>query len=209
MLSADAVSAGPFYWESPATFVAGMAGLFLVALGWLLLSYRPASRRVAHVVLHSGILLVAAGAFSAQLLAPVAVRYYGLGERLNPPDLDRAAQAHARQLDRPVLYYFRADWCAHCPEFERYRLMSPLLAETLKGFVVVRMDLTDFARWKSFAEDAYGVHGTPTLAFRDRQGRFLNRMVVEGDDLSVAQIRSLLLVVDPSTGGQQLPKQSL
>ncbi len=191
MLSPDPIQVGVFFWENPIFFLALLAGVFLVVLARFVWVYRQDNRSLARALAVSGLALLGLGISTARVLGPVALETFAFADSRNLPALDRAAQVHARRVGRPILYYFRADWCTHCPDFERYRLRSPLVSEALARFVVVRMDLTDFDRWKKYASDEFGVHGTPSLVLRDRKGR-LRPPVIEGDDLTATQLNSWL-----------------
>lgn len=190
--SGEPVQAGPLVWQQPFAFVSVLVGILLVCTGTMVRAYRSWSFWIWTVLFGAGLGLAGGGIVQAQLLRPQRIDWFATVGQAQLPELDLSARRFAKTEGRPILYYFRADWCAHCPDFERYTLGNPMVAEALKHFVVVRMDLTDFDRWQRFAHDNYGVTLTPSLAFRTASGE-LSAVLVEGDTISAARLKSLLL----------------
>ncbi len=130
--------------------------------------------------------------------------HVGSAGKQGPPDggalvkLDRLARFQARAANKPILYYFRADWCPNCPDFERYVLASPVFAAALRDFVLVKMDVTDFEKLRAYVDRNYGVHGTPTVVFRDRNGRIVSGATVNGAHVSYRLFGKLLETVGGS-----------
>jgi thiol:disulfide interchange protein DsbD len=56
-------------------------------------------------------------------------------------DLDREIAA-AQAAGQPLMLDFYADWCVACKEMEKYTFPEPQVHEALKGFVLLKVDVT-------------------------------------------------------------------
>ena len=71
-------------------------------------------------------------------------------------------------------------------------MRSPLVAAALQNYLPVKVDVTDYEKYRERLHELYGVHGTPALAFRDRRGRLLRSATVTGSHVSAVGLRDLL-----------------
>ena len=90
-----------------------------------------------------------------------------------------AAMEHARQTDKPVLAFFRADWCGWCHRLDRTTFVDPAVEARAEGFVAVRVDAEGSHRDVE-AVEAYQVHSVPTILFLSPNGRQLRRVPFQG-----------------------------
>lgn len=190
-----------YAWESGYDFTLAALGLVLIVGALLARRYAGdgdlARRlRAAGVLWGAGaaLLIVSFGAFS--IARPLALNWQATPtpSAENPfwlPELERSVRETARAEERPILYYFHADWCAECPDFERYVLGNPLAGELLQEYVLVRVDLSEFDKWSGYVQQNYGVTVLPAAAIRDRHGRLLPQTVV-GSSASVYRFLELL-----------------
>ena len=203
-----------YYWESSHSVLAGMLGVFLFLLERMLARYRfQAPPRTREFFISRGLQGLALALLiilfqGTALHRPVTVNWMKFkveasatpelqheGHSHNKVDLlsrDRQARALAAKKGLPVLYYFHADWCHNCPDFERYRLQSPILKNELKKFLLVKMDVTDMEHWSAYIQKNFKVMGTPSLAFRTREGRVLTGATITGTSISLGSLRALL-----------------
>ena len=81
----------------------------------------------------------------------------------------RQAAAEAAQHGRPMLIYFRTDWCPYCREFERELLSSSEVEGYLTKLARARINPETGADEESLAS-IYGVNGYPALFLQRAPG---------------------------------------
>ena len=92
-------------------------------------------------------------------------------------DLDREL-ADAAAAGKPVLFDFYADWCVSCKEMERYTFPDPAVAAAMRGFVLLKADVTANDDVDQALMRRFGIVGPPgTLFFADGQEQRALRLV--------------------------------
>jgi YHS domain-containing protein/thiol-disulfide isomerase/thioredoxin len=87
------------------------------------------------------------------------------------PDFE-TAEAEARELGRPMLVHFHAEWCGPCQEMEHTVLRDPVLLKQLRtGFVAVKVDSDK----RPDLRNRFHVERLPTDVFLDPRGYVLHR----------------------------------
>jgi thiol:disulfide interchange protein len=81
----------------------------------------------------------------------------------------RQAAAEALQLGRPLLVYFRTDWCPYCRELERTLLANGEVEAYLRQLARARVNPEAGADEERLAQ-AYGVDGYPALFVQGEPG---------------------------------------
>jgi thiol:disulfide interchange protein DsbD len=126
------------FTSSEARFPAIMAGLVLagVALGAIHLSFHAGAAARARKAL--GVALATVGLFGATnyVLTPKGA------DALTWLADEPTAVADARVAKRPLLVDFRASWCLPCKEFEVKVFARPEVADVLRRYTLLRVDLT-------------------------------------------------------------------
>jgi thiol:disulfide interchange protein DsbD len=162
--------------------LAGGVGLFMGALEFV---YKPPRKRLGQLL---GMFLVFYalacwyGAFSGQTAPfnpigqPRVVESNQLGQDSSawqtistPADLDRVL-AEARSSGTPLLLDWYADWCISCKVIEHEVLNDPVVVEHLKGYRLVRFDITASNAEQRALLDRYQLFGPPALMFFGKDG---------------------------------------
>jgi thiol:disulfide interchange protein DsbD len=157
-------------------------GLFLGALEFV---YKPPRKRLAQLL---GLFLLFYalacwyGAFSGQgdLLNPLArapviagnspAQSSGNWQTVSTPaDLDRVL-GEARSAGTPLLLDWYADWCISCKVIEREVLHDANVVERLKGYRLIRFDITASNAEQRALLDRYKLFGPPALMFFGKDG---------------------------------------
>ncbi len=81
-------------------------------------------------------------------------------------DYDSVLLEKARKEHRRVLIDFSAAWCLPCKELEMKTFPDPAVRETLKDWVLLKADLTQYSSGSvEELKKVYGIQGVPTLVF--------------------------------------------
>ncbi|EJM80851.1 thiol:disulfide interchange protein [Pseudomonas sp. GM74] len=162
--------------------LAGGVGLFMGALEFV---YKPPRKRLGQLLGMFLLFYALAcwyGAFSGQtdpfnpIGQPRIVANSGPGQNTStwqtvstPADLDRAL-ADARSSGTPLLLDWYADWCISCKVIEREVLDDPVVVERLKGYRLIRFDITASNAEQRALLDRYQLFGPPALMFFGKDG---------------------------------------
>ncbi|WP_030128246.1 protein-disulfide reductase DsbD [Pseudomonas sp. QTF5] len=162
--------------------LAGGVGLFMGALEFV---YKPPRKRLGQLL---GMLLLFYalacwyGAFSGQTdpLNPIGQPRIVAGNGqpqivgnwqtiTTPAELDRVL-AEAKSSGTPLLLDWYADWCISCKVIEHEVLNDAKVVEHLKGYRLIRFDITASNAEQRALLDRYKLFGPPALMFFDKDG---------------------------------------
>lgn len=88
------------------------------------------------------------------------------------------AIAKAKELGKPLMIDFTAEWCAACHEMEKYTYTDPAVVAASEGFVTVMIDCTSKEDPAVRAvQEKYGVLGLPTVVFVTPEGQKVGETV--------------------------------
>ncbi|KJZ47584.1 protein-disulfide reductase DsbD [Pseudomonas fluorescens] len=162
--------------------LAGGVGLFMGALEFV---YKPPRKRLGQLLGMFLLFYALAcwyGAFSGQtdpfnpIGQPRIVANSGPAPNTStwqtvstPADLDRAL-ADARSSGTPLLLDWYADWCISCKVIEHEVLDDPVVIERLKGYRLIRFDITASNAEQRALLDRYQLFGPPALMFFGKDG---------------------------------------
>ncbi|MDH0746701.1 protein-disulfide reductase DsbD [Pseudomonas sp. GD03842] len=87
----------------------------------------------------------------------------------------------AKNNGTPVLVDWYADWCISCKVIEHDVLPDPKIVSQLKGFRLIRFDMTDSNAEQRALLDHYKLFGPPALLFFGKDGNELENVRVVGE----------------------------
>ncbi|MDB5993195.1 MAG: protein-disulfide reductase DsbD, partial [Pseudomonas sp.] len=162
--------------------LAGGVGLFMGALEFV---YKPPRKRLGQLLGMFLLFYALAcwyGAFSGQTdpLNPIAQPRVAGGNAppqsasdwqtiTAPAELDRVL-AEARSAGTPLLLDWYADWCISCKVIEHEVLNAPGVVTKLRGYRLVRFDITASNAEQRALLDRYKLFGPPALMFFGKDG---------------------------------------
>jgi thiol:disulfide interchange protein DsbD len=164
--------------------LAAGVGLFLGALEFIYKAPRPRLAQLLGLFLLFYALACWYGALSGQTdpLSPIgqsmAVNSAGGAQAQStsewqtistPLELDRVL-AEAKAAHIPLLLDWYADWCISCKVIEREVLDDSNVVERLKGYRLIRFDMTASNREQRALLDRYKLFGPPALMFFGKDG---------------------------------------
>ena len=85
----------------------------------------------------------------------------------------------ARAVDKPLMVFFRADWCGWCRRLDRTTFRDPMVEARAESFVAVRVDAEGGPRDAEVVEE-HEVHSVPTVLFLSPRGHQLGRVPFQG-----------------------------
>ena len=97
-----------------------------------------------------------------------------------PQQLD-AALAEAKAAGQPLLLDWYADWCISCKVIEHEVLNNPHVLDLLKGYRLVRFDITASNPEQRALLDRYQLFGPPALMFFAKNGSEISDQRVIGE----------------------------
>ncbi len=164
--------------------LAAGVGLFLGALEFIYKAPRPRLAQLLGLFLIFYALACWYGALSGQTdpLSPIgqsmAVNSAGGAQVQSasewqtistPAELDRVL-TEAKAAHTPLLLDWYADWCISCKVIEREVLNDSNVVEQLKGYRLIRFDITASNREQRALLDRYKLFGPPALMFFGKDG---------------------------------------
>ncbi|MBF0410769.1 MAG: protein-disulfide reductase DsbD [Candidatus Riflebacteria bacterium] len=87
-------------------------------------------------------------------------------------------QAKIRNL--PILIDFRSDWCSICLDMEKNVFPNPQVQESMKAFILLKIDLTNNTPQNVELSKNYGIIGIPTFVFLNSAGQELTNLRITG-----------------------------
>jgi thiol:disulfide interchange protein DsbD len=88
------------------------------------------------------------------------------------------ALRRAKELGKPVIIDFRADWCAACKELEHKTFPHPEVAPLLEKFIKVKIDATEETDENAALRQKYGALALPTVVLIRPDGAVATDLVL-------------------------------
>lgn len=98
----------------------------------------------------------------------------------SPADIREQLRAASRS-NTPVVLDFYADWCISCKVMERNVFSHPQVAQALKPYLLLQLDMTDNTREQQAMLEELGLFGPPAILFFGTDGEELASARVLGE----------------------------
>lgn len=180
-----------FIWTGWPFFLFGPLAFFLICAAIMVKTYR--SSRTWMPLSGFGGILLSGFLFTARYVPSVPIRWDFVSGRSDAGNIVDRASTNGLEKKMPVLYFFHADWCTECEDYERLTLRRLDLGE--KKFLLAKIDVTDMDRWGSVMK-SLGVDGVPAISFQDARGVKHPEAAIEGAEISHTALRSLLFAME-------------
>ncbi len=118
---------------------------------------------------------------SAQLTGSITANTSPQWLTLEQPEAVAAAMAAAQAAKQPLLLDFYADWCISCKVIEREVLTDSRVQNLLKGYQLVRFDMTASNPAQRALLDNYQLFGPPAILLFAGDGQELSDLRVVGE----------------------------
>ena len=108
----------------------------------------------------------------------------------------------AKDLEKPILLDFYADWCISCKVMEREVFAQPDAAKLMSNFTLVQADVTNNDAGNQSLLEEYGLFGPPSILFFDSNGKELIEFRVMGEmneEQFIKQLNDVLEKMELST----------
>jgi len=86
----------------------------------------------------------------------------------------------AKSAKKPVIIDFYADWCTSCKEIEEVTFHEARVAQKMREFEVIRIDISNPTPSQNKIADRFGVTTLPLILFFDRDGKLVDDAAVRG-----------------------------
>ncbi len=85
-----------------------------------------------------------------------------------------------KNSDKPVMLDFSANWCVSCKELEHNTFSNKRVKKALKGFTLLRADVTENSKDDKDMMKKFGVFGPPVIVFFDKNHQELKQKKIVG-----------------------------
>jgi thioredoxin:protein disulfide reductase len=102
-----------------------------------------------------------------------------------------AELARAREIGKPVIVDFHAEWCAACKELDQYTFTNQRFQLLSTQFVLMKFDATKESSELDALRAKYGIVGLPTVLFFDKQGKHLTELTLTSFEEADSFIRRM------------------
>lgn len=114
----------------------------------------------------------------------------------------KAQKQLAKDLNKPVLLDFYADWCISCKVMERDVFAQPRAAKLMSKFALVQADVTKNDADNQSLLEQYNLFGPPSILFFDPNGDELIEFRVMGElneEQFIKQLNEVLVMLETNT----------
>jgi thiol:disulfide interchange protein DsbD len=156
-----------FYFMTLA-LIALIAGIYL---GWLDKNTGKKAFNITRRIV--GVLFILLGVF---FILPGNLEK---GQQIDWQPYTPAELQKARELGKPVIIDFYADWCIPCKEWDKFTFRDNRVISKSRQFAMIKADLTRYqSEETNKLRELYKIKGVPTIVFLDESGNEISNLRV-------------------------------
>ncbi|MCS7206300.1 MAG: thioredoxin domain-containing protein [Leptospiraceae bacterium] len=97
-----------------------------------------------------------------------------------------------KEHQKPVILFFTARWCDSCKDLEERLKLKEIAELHQEGWIIIKVDVSDFSKYEEHILKKYNVYGVPALAFYTLEGEVALPLTLVGSETPINALISIL-----------------
>lgn len=175
-----------YEWQNIYLFLCGPLSLFI-----LIYAIFEKNNKKKYFLFFLSAILIILFMLTAKKTTKIQFSYYK-NKSFLLEEIEKQIPIIIQKEKKPIILYFYADWCHSCKDLEE-RLTRKEIGELIQnGWIIIKIDVTNYDKYKDYLLKNYGVYGIPALSFYDKEGRFIRPFTMVGAEIPLRTLISIL-----------------
>ncbi|GIX42429.1 MAG: hypothetical protein KatS3mg129_2162 [Leptospiraceae bacterium] len=175
-----------YEWQNIYLFLCGPLSLFI-----LIYSIFEKNNKKKYFLFFLSAILTILFILTAKKTAKIQFSYYK-NKLFLLEEIEKQIPIIIQKEKKPAILYFYADWCHSCKDLEE-RLTRKEIGELIQnGWIIIKIDVTNYDKYKDYLLENYGVYGIPALSFYDKEGKLIKPFTMIGAEIPLKTLISIL-----------------